>query len=120
MIINTCKFLEPLGRGSIGEVWRVEYCRPGALMGRFLAAKISYLPWDHEDIAQEMVEFGPILTENHPHILRLFSGEGFPGGGVLFVMELADGSLLDRLKQCRASGAAFPLGELVLYLRQAA
>ena len=54
MIINTCKFLEPLGRGSIGEVWRVEYCRPGALMGRFLAAKISYLPGDHEDIAQEI------------------------------------------------------------------
>jgi serine/threonine protein kinase len=35
-------------------------------------------------------------------------------------MELADGSLLDRWRQCRASGAAFPVGELVLYVRQAA
>jgi eukaryotic-like serine/threonine-protein kinase len=119
MIIEPCKFLEPLGRGTFGEVWRVEYCRPGPLMGKLLAAKISYLHADHEDITREMAESVPIITEEHPHILRLFCIEGFVGGRLLLLMELADGSLLDRWRQGQSSGAAFPLAELVRYMRQA-
>jgi len=120
MIIEPYRFLEPLGRGSFGEVWRVEFCRPGRLMGQLFAAKISYLPADHEDTTREMRESVRIIAENHPHILKLLSGEGYAGGRLLLVMELADGSLLDRWKQCRDSGAVFPLGELALYVRQAA
>jgi eukaryotic-like serine/threonine-protein kinase len=120
MIIESYRFLEPLGRGSFGEVWRVEFCKAGRLMGQLFAAKISFLPTEHEDTTREMVESVPIVTLNHPHILKLFTAEGYPQGRLLLVMELADGSLLDRWRQCRASGAVFPLGELVLYVRQAA
>lgn len=120
MIIESYRFLEPLGRGSFGEVWRVEFCKAGPRMGQRFAAKISYLPSEHEDTTREMVESARIITEKHPHILQLLSGEGCIGGRLLLVMELADGSLLDRWRQCRASGAGFPLGELLLYLRQAA
>src|SRR4051794_6662450 len=107
MIIDSYRFLEPLGRGSFGEVWRVEFCRPGRLMGKFFAAKISNLRSDNSYITREMKESVPILSSNHPHIIKLFSGEGTVEGRLLLVMELADGSLLDRWRECRASGTVF-------------
>src|SRR5260370_9620939 len=103
MIIEPYKFLEPLGRGSFGEVWRVEFSKAGPRMGQLFAAKISYLPSEHEDITREMRESVPIITLNHPHILQLFSGAGYPEGRLLLVMELAELSLLDRCRQCRPS-----------------
>lgn len=120
MIIDSYRFLEPLGRGSFGEVWRVEICKAERLMGQRFAAKISYLPADHEDTTREMQDSLPIITAKHPHILQLLSGESFHGGRLLLLMELADGSLLDHWRQCRASEEAIPLGALVRYLRQAA
>jgi serine/threonine protein kinase len=119
MIIEPYRFLEPLGRGSFGEVWRVEACT-GPLIGQLFAAKISYLPAEHEHITREMGETIRIMTERHRYILKLFSGEGCFDGRLLLVMELAEGSLLDRSRQYRASGAPFPVRELVLYVRQAA
>jgi serine/threonine protein kinase len=58
--------------------------------------------------------------ESHPHLLKHFSGEECVGERLLIVMELADGSLLDRWRQYRNSGAVFPLIELVTYLQEAA
>ncbi len=121
MNLESHRLIKPLGRGSFGEVWRVEYCKPGRRMGQFFAAKISYLPADHQDIAREMVEYGPIITRlRHSHIIQLFSGEGFAEGRLVLVMELADGSLMDRWKEFSAAGRVFPPRELVVYVRQAA
>jgi serine/threonine-protein kinase len=90
-------------------------------LGRLFAVKISYLPADHQDVTEEMVESVRIFGENHPHILKLFAGEGSSiGGRLLLVMELANQSLLDRCRECRASGGAFPPAELNSYIRQAA
>jgi serine/threonine protein kinase len=120
MIIEPYRFLEPLGRGSFGEVWRVEVCKEGLYAGRFFAAKLSYLPADHEEVTQEMQGTIRIIAENHPHILKLLSGESSIEGRLILVMELADGSLLDRWRHYRSSGAVFPWGELLFYMRQAA
>jgi serine/threonine protein kinase len=120
MIFESYRFLDPLGRGSFGEVWRVEFLRVGNNLGRLFAVKCSYLSADHEAISYEMRHSVPILSLTHPHILQLFACEGFIEGRLLLVMELADGSLMERWRQCRASGSGLPLVELMLSVQQVA
>jgi len=117
MLIDSYQFLEPLGRGSFGDVWRVQFQR-GSFKGMF-AAKISHQPAESEQVNHEMKATIRILEQRHPHLLKLYHGEGFYER-LLLLMELADGTILDRWKQFSRSQTVFPLAELLRQMRQAA
>jgi serine/threonine protein kinase len=118
MLIDSYKFLTPLARGTFGEVWRVERCK-GPHMGRLFAAKISHEPGDSVQVNHEMKATIRILQEQHPHLLKLYIAEGFYER-LLLLMELADGTILDRWKQLSRSQTVFPLAELLRQMREAA
>lgn len=118
MLIDSYQFLEPLGRGSFGDVWRVQHCT-GPRKGRMFAAKISHEPADSGQVNHEMKATIRILEQRHPHLLMLYQGEGFYER-LLLLMELADGTILDRWKQFSRSQTVFPVAELLRQMHQAA
>jgi serine/threonine protein kinase len=107
--------LERLGRGEFGEVWRA--LAPG---GVEVAVKIITRTLDHEASQRELKVLEKIRQLRHPFLLQAHQYQA-ERDHLVIVMELADGSLSDRFKECKAKGLpGIPAEELVTYFTQAA
>lgn len=103
-----------IGTGSFGEVWRAE--APG---GVDAAVKIIIRPLDHADVQRELESLELIKRLRHPFLLQ--TQAFWSSQDRLFIaMELADGSLRDRLRECYEAGlTGIPPDELLGYLHEA-
>ncbi len=102
-----------LGRGGFGEVWKAR--GPG---GFDVALKFVHLGEAAGDVELRALEV--MKGIRHPNLLPLF-GAWQRDGMLVVAMELADGTLLDRLRQARAQGLpGVPRDELLEHLRDAA
>jgi serine/threonine protein kinase len=109
------KMIKRIGSGGFGEVWRAE--APGGIA---MALKIIFRPLDHEEAQRELQALELIKGLSHPFLLQTQSF--YPLEDRLIIgMELAEGSLRDRLKECRqAKLPGIPLHELIRYFRESA
>ncbi len=107
--------LKRIGSGGFGEVWLAE--APGGIKA---AVKVLFRPVDHEEARRETQAIDLMKELRHPFLLQpqaYWASED----RIYVVMELADGSLRDRLKECRQEGqSGIPLPELLRYFREAA
>lgn len=109
------KLLRRIGEGAFGEVWMAE-----APDGTPTAMKILTRSLDHEESKRELQSLDLIRDLRHPHLLETHD-YWVLRDRLVVAMQLADGSLRDRLRECRQSGfAALPLPDLVRYTREAA
>jgi len=112
--VSGYQLVRSLGKGSFGEVWQA--VGPGgfpvALKFVRLAGKVSVA----EQRALELMK-----TLRHPNLLALH-GTWQQGEWLILAMELADGTLLDRLRQAtnEQSLPGIPLAELLRQMRSAA
>jgi serine/threonine protein kinase len=107
--------LELLGRGEFGEVWKA--LAPG---GVEVALKFILRTLDHDATRRELKALEKIKQLHHPFLLQTHSF-GMLDGKLTIVMELADGSLSDRFKECKAHWLGnVPRADLVTYFAQAA
>jgi len=109
------KRIKRLGSGGFGEVWQAE--APGGVP---CAIKVVFRPIEHEAAQRELQSLELIKVLRHPFLLstQRFS---MVDSKLQIVMELADGSLRDRLKECaRAGMTGIPAPELLQYFREAA
>jgi serine/threonine protein kinase len=118
-LIPGYRLLELLGQGGLGEVWKCE--APGGLIK---ALKIVRGGADIDLVGsgadREFQALQRVKALRHPFLLSLERIEIVEDQLVL-VMELADGSLADRLAEHRAAGrAGIPRRELLGYLRETA
>jgi WD40 repeat protein len=102
-----------LGRGGFGEVWRAE--GPGGV-----AVALKFIRTDGRAGGPELRSLEMMKGVRHGNLLTLlgvWQREPF----LVLALELADRSLLDRLKEAQAEGqAGIPAPELLEYLRDAA
>jgi serine/threonine protein kinase len=104
-----------LGSGAFGEVWRAE--APG---GVEVAVKIIHRSLDHQEAQRELEALELIKGLRHNYLLQTQAYWSLEDR-LLIVMDLADGSLRDRLKECRRQGkTGIPQAELLTYFREAA
>jgi serine/threonine protein kinase len=103
------RLAERLGRGTFGEVWRAQ--APG---GVEVAIKLIFRPIDHEEAQRELDSLNLIKNLNHPFLIQTHAFWSLEDR-LMIVMELADGSLRDRLKAC---AGGIPADELLRALRQ--
>jgi hypothetical protein len=108
------KLLKRLGAGSFGEVWGAE--APGGVR---VAVKIILRPLDSDEARRELQSLDLIKKLKHPFLLDTQAFWSLEDR-LLIVMELADGSLRDWLKECRKENKAVPLGELLTVFRESA
>jgi serine/threonine protein kinase len=103
-----------IGRGGFGEVWRAR--APGGFPA---AVKIITRPADHEERLREERALAVVKQLNHHFLIR--TQQYWSEQDRLFiVMDLADSSLRQRLKQCKQNGdTGVPVGELIVYVREA-
>jgi serine/threonine protein kinase len=112
--------VERLGGGGFGEVWKAQ--APGGLLK---AIKIVYgdslaAGEDGRRAAQEHRALDRVKSVRHPYLLSLERYE-IVDGRLVIVMELADCSLWERFKECRAQGLpGIPRGELLGFVQEAA
>ena len=106
---------EFIGRGCFAEVWRAE--APG---GIDIAIKIVTQPLDNDAAQREMQSLELVKKLQHPALLAT-TAFWIIENRLVIAMELADNSLLDRLKQCQSQGRkGIPADELLSYFRDAA
>jgi serine/threonine protein kinase/formylglycine-generating enzyme required for sulfatase activity len=104
-----------LGGGSFADVWQAK--APG---GVDVAFKLIKQPMDREEAQNELKALELIKGIQHQFLLPLHSF-GLANDRLYMVTSLADGTLRDRLKQCRKAGSpGIPLDELIVYLKESA
>jgi serine/threonine protein kinase len=109
------QLLQRIGQGQFGEVWRA--LAPG---GVIVAVKRIYRSMDDECSQRELKALHKIREIRHPFLLQIHNFQALEDRLVI-VMELADGSLEERLKECRAGGmTGIPADELLRYFSEAA
>jgi len=102
---------ERIGSGGYAEVWRAE--APGGIAK---AVKIVHGYYDDEFASQELKALERIKGVRHPFLLSLERFE-VVNGRLAILTELADMSLDQRLRQCRADGLpGIPRDELLQYM----
>jgi formylglycine-generating enzyme required for sulfatase activity len=102
-----------LGRGGFGQVWRA--VGPGGF-----PVALKFLTVEESGGARELESLRLLQHVRDTHLLSLFGVWEAPGYHIL-AMELADGTLADRLEECRREGLpGVPGDELREYFRQAA
>ncbi len=107
--------LEMIGRGCFGEVWRAE--APGGIE---VAIKVVTDPIDQEGAQREQQALELIKKLQHPALLSTLAFWVL-GNRLVIAMELADGSLRHRLRECQKQGlTGIPAEELLSYFRDAA
>jgi serine/threonine protein kinase len=107
------RLIRYLGGGGFGQVWMAE--APGGLPVALKFVRLAGCQGETELRALETIR-----GIRHPNLLALFGA--WPVGDHLIIgMELADGTLMDRLNQARAQGRpGIPGAELIEYLAEAA
>jgi serine/threonine protein kinase len=109
------QLLKCLGRGGFGEVWHAE--APGGIE---IAVKVIYRSLNPAEAQRELESLELIKGLRHPFLVQTHAYWQLEDRLVI-AMELADGNLLDRQKECEASGLpGIPLDELLGYFREAA
>lgn len=115
------KFIERLGGGGFGEVWKVE--APGGL---HKAMKVVYGDLQTTDpdgtrrAEQELKALKRVQTVRHPYLLSLERYD-IVDGRLLITMELADRNLWDRFRECRMQNIqGIPRDELMRYMDESA
>jgi serine/threonine protein kinase len=104
-----------IGSGGFGEVWQAE--APGGIPA---AVKMIFRPLDHADAQSELKALELIKRLRHGGLLQTHAYWSLEDR-LFIVMELADGSLRDRLKACKAAGLpGVPAAELLGYLHDTA
>jgi serine/threonine protein kinase len=118
--IRGYRLLEFLGQGACGEVWKCE--APGGVFKaiKFLHGNLESLDVERLQAEQEWQALQLVKAIRHPFLLGLDRLEVVEGELVV-VMELADSSLAELLRECREAGLpGIPRAELLAYLREAA
>src|SRR3990172_6293938 len=106
---------ERIGSGGYAEVWRAE--APGGISK---AVNIVYGYYDDEFASQELKALERIKGVRHPFLLSLERFE-VVNGRLAILTELAEMSLDQRLRQCRAEGLpGIPRDELLRYMSDTA
>src|SRR5262249_52723742 len=109
------RLLRVIGRGGFCQVLRAE--APGGVEA---AIKVIFRPSDHEDSKRELQALELIRGLRHPFLLATHAYWSLPDR-LIIALELADGTLNDRLKECLAEGrTGIPPTELVRYFKEAA
>ena len=113
--LSRYKKVRRLGSGSFGEVWLGE--APG---GAEVAIKVIFRLLQDEEAQRELKALELIRGLHHPFLLQT-QAYWIEDDRLHIAMELADGSLRDRARQCREAGLpGIPLPELLKYFEQAA
>jgi hypothetical protein len=115
IVIPGYTLVDRIGSGGYAEVWRAD--APGGIQK---AVKIVYGYYDDEFACQELKALERIKGVRHPFLLSLERFE-IVNGRLAILTELADMSLDQRLRQCRAEGLpGIPREELLRYMADAA
>src|SRR5947209_757457 len=109
------QLIRRIGSGSFAEVFLAK--APG---GVDVAIKYILQPIDRPEAKRELQSLELTRQLRHPYLLQT-QAYWLKDERVYVVMELADGSLRERLKHCKEAGLnSIPLGELMTYFREAA
>jgi serine/threonine protein kinase len=109
------KMIRRIGSGAFGEVWRAE--APGGFPA---AVKVIFRPIDHEEAQRELQALEIIRGLNHRCLVQTHAYWSLQDR-LFIVMELAEGSLRDCMKNARDKGQhGIPAKELMTYFRDAA
>jgi serine/threonine-protein kinase len=104
-----------LGEGGFAEVHEAE-----ASGGVRVAIKILKQRLDSELARQELQALNRYKNLNHPYLIKV-NAIGLNEGHLHIVMELAQGTLMDRLKECQKAGPlGIPKYELLGYMEDIA
>jgi serine/threonine protein kinase len=107
------KLVKQLGRGGVGEVWRA--IAPG---GFEVAIKIVARPADNEERIREQESLEIVKKLRH-HFLIDTHATYSETDYLFIILELADSSLRQRMRDCRAKGeTGIPFPELLTYIRE--
>ena len=109
------RLIKYINSGTFGEVWQVE--APGGFPA---AVKIVRRHLDSEAANRELRALEVIKRVSHPFLVKTHAAWALPDR-LIIVMELADGTLHERLKEWRtAGGTGIPVAELLNYFDDAA
>jgi serine/threonine protein kinase len=108
------KLLDRLGSGQFGMVYRAE--APG---GVEVAVKIIFRPLDHADAQRELEALEVVKRLRHPFLVQIH--RFYPlQDRLIIVMELGDGNLRGRFRECRQAGqTGIQPAELLGYTEEA-
>ena len=102
IVIDAWRLIEPIGRGGMGDVWKVE--RADGTFHRVSALKVIRRGMDTDDIIARFERERSVLAGlQHPNIAALLDAGQVGDGRPYFVMELVDGMPID--KWCAANDA---------------